>query len=228
MRNIFISDIHWNIEELEELLKLVEFSKNDVLYILWDMIDDWPPLWFEVLRYLYSLGDQCTAILWNHEQILIKNFDHIVNPLDTAPIDSDRRFIAKKIQQSSEIYDYLHGLPNYIEWANFIGVHRWLMPGKTFQEQKSQLWNIQFQRSIPFEWFQSYTEDKVVIYGHWWNKNIQKEWLTMSQKDWKLQTLCIDLWAKSPYGNLWAYILETGEMISVPWALNKLISSTIK
>ena len=67
-----VSDIHNDYQKFCELLKMIEFSKDDKLFILGDLFDrsDYNPnpvdLYFKVME----LGDNCSMIRGNHDEWL--------------------------------------------------------------------------------------------------------------------------------------------------------------
>ncbi len=67
-----VSDIHNDYQKFCELLKVIEFSKEDKLFILGDLFDrsDYNPnpvdLYFKVME----LGDNCSMIRGNHDEWL--------------------------------------------------------------------------------------------------------------------------------------------------------------
>ena len=75
-----ISDIHNNSKKFRELLKRLDFNKDDRLYIAGDIFDrgsvpDPLGLYHSILR----LGEQCVVIRGNHEQALAEYIIHYYN-----------------------------------------------------------------------------------------------------------------------------------------------------
>ena len=63
------SDLHGCFDEFMELLKKINFSNNDIMYILGDNIDRGPkPI--ELLKYIYE-HDNIISLIGNHEEFLL-------------------------------------------------------------------------------------------------------------------------------------------------------------
>lgn len=81
--NYIISDIHNNNEKFNKLLKVINFSESDHLYILGDLFDrshsDADPVgvYFTVLK----LGQQCSVVQGNHDAWLA---DYILDYYDES------------------------------------------------------------------------------------------------------------------------------------------------
>lgn len=67
--NYVISDLHGCYDEFIQLLKQINFSNNDTMYILGDNIDRGPNS-IEILRYIYE-HDNIISLIGNHELYLI-------------------------------------------------------------------------------------------------------------------------------------------------------------
>ena len=70
--NYVISDIHNDYDRFCEMLKKIEFSTDDHLYILGDVFDhsNYNPNPVELYFKILSLGDSCTVIRGNHDHWL--------------------------------------------------------------------------------------------------------------------------------------------------------------
>ena len=66
MATYALGDIQGCYDELQELLKKVNFSKNDKLWLAGDLVNRGPKS-LETIRFLYSLRDQVTVVLGNHD-----------------------------------------------------------------------------------------------------------------------------------------------------------------
>jgi hypothetical protein len=220
MRNIFVSDIHGYFPEFERLLKEVCFSKQDILYILGDMIND-GDYSLEVLKYMGSLWERCRAILWNHEEMYLRNLERYTSENCNVPIWKYTRELAHQIKKEPGILEYLQSLPHYLEGDNFIGVHRGLIPGITFEDQKESLGLPESQKQIPMNWYETYFGEKMVLYGHWGTQVYrQQSHFPSFHSDGRLKTLCIDAGIKERWGSLGAFILEEQELVLIPDGYN--------
>lgn len=119
-----ISDIHGEYGMLCRLLEKINFSKDDRLFVLGDMIDKGRDS-VRVLKLLSSMPN-VYCIQGNHEYDFIKyyhslmqsaqEYDEVLKKLKSCfPYDGDLL--------DWETVDWLEGLPYYIETEDFIGVH---------------------------------------------------------------------------------------------------------
>lgn len=119
-----ISDIHGEYGMLCRLLEKINFSKDDRLFVLGDMIDKGRDS-VRVLKLLSSMPN-VYCIQGNHEYDFIKyyhslmqsaqDYDEVLKKLKSCfPYDGDLL--------DWETVDWLEGLPYYIETEDFIGVH---------------------------------------------------------------------------------------------------------
>ncbi|MBU2708026.1 symmetrical bis(5'-nucleosyl)-tetraphosphatase [Zooshikella marina] len=71
MTTFAVGDIQGCFDELQQLLTQVEFDPlRDELWVVGDIVNRGPKS-LETLRYLYSLGDRCKAVLGNHDLHLL-------------------------------------------------------------------------------------------------------------------------------------------------------------
>jgi serine/threonine protein phosphatase 1 len=67
------SDLHGCFDEFMELLRKINFSGNDIMYVLGDNIDRGPkPI--ELLKYIYE-HDNVISLMGNHEEFLLDYID---------------------------------------------------------------------------------------------------------------------------------------------------------
>jgi bis(5'-nucleosyl)-tetraphosphatase (symmetrical) len=198
-RTIFIGDIHGCYDEFQLLLDKLKVKDNDMIYLVWDMINKWPKSW-KIIKFLYKNQNQFKCVLWNHE----------LKFLDWLELSNERYHnsifnkLEDKFTKNPEILNFFKGIPLYIEEDNFLLIHWWLNPSKTLEEHTpNEITNIREVNEQP--WYEQYTWDKMVVYGHW-----ALNWLSIRDKTIGLDTGC-------PYGwALTAYILETWEVYSQP------------
>ena len=68
------SDLHGCFDEFSELLKLINFSSNDTMYILGDIIDRGPkPV--QLLTHIFE-HDNIIPLMGNHEEYLLDYADN--------------------------------------------------------------------------------------------------------------------------------------------------------
>lgn len=195
-RTIFIWDIHWCYKEFKLLLEKLNLSKEDKVYLTWDLIDKWPKS-YKVLKYIYKNKKQFKFVLWNNEINFLKY-------IETWEFNYNKKEIKKlksKLDEKPKILDFLKNTPLYIEKDNFILIHAWLTPSKKLEEHTKE--EITTIRDINNEaWYKQYNWTKKIIYWHWW-----VDWLRIRNNTVWLDTWCV-YWKR-----LTAYILETGEII---------------
>ena len=92
MATYAIGDIQGCYDELLMLLKKVEFSDNDRLWLAGDLVNRGPKS-LETLRFLHSLGNQVTIVLGNHDLHMLAVYNGVIkakrsdtfNDILTAP-----------------------------------------------------------------------------------------------------------------------------------------------
>lgn len=71
-----MSDIHGRLDLFEKMLKKINFSKNDMLFILGDMVDRGGDLSLLLkVQEMHNKG-QCVAIMGNHEKMLLNTLNN--------------------------------------------------------------------------------------------------------------------------------------------------------
>ena len=86
MSTFVISDIHGQLEQLKMLIKKMNLTLEDELYILGDIVDRGPDS-VKALQYLMSLPN-CHCIAGNHEVMLLENMKLLLNEIDEDFLDS--------------------------------------------------------------------------------------------------------------------------------------------
>ena len=130
LRTICISDAHACIDELKELLKKVQYKKEeDRLIICGDAINRGPGS-LECIRLIRELGAE--MIMGNHENHFLRWYKGKQDPywLATRP---------HYAQFSDEDVTFINNLPLYIKIApNFYAVHAGIKPGITVEQQRRE------------------------------------------------------------------------------------------
>ncbi|MBE6664019.1 MAG: hypothetical protein E7602_05895 [Ruminococcaceae bacterium] len=120
-----LSDIHGEYDLFCALLKRIEFSENDTIYICGDIIDKGEKS-IQLARYISSF-ENMHCIIGNHELAFLNYYNSL---LRSSPDDFDE--VLKKLQKyfcedgkflDWKLVDWLEGLPSYIEEEDFICVH---------------------------------------------------------------------------------------------------------
>ncbi len=209
MRKIFIGDVHGCFEELQLLLEKLEYTADDQIYFVGDVINKGPQS-ANCLKWVRESGSK--MVLGNHEAKFLEFLEG--------------KFSSPKFQKISEQLDkedlkFLKSLPLYIEEEDFLLVHAGLKP-KTHPQNTPRhvLLNIRtwdglgknlWQEQDP-AWHDLYTDPKLVIYGHWATQGL------------KVKTNCIGLDSGCCYGKkLSALVLPDREILQVD-ALSQYVS----
>lgn len=223
-----MSDIHGKYEKYAEMLKKIEFSKDDELIVVGDIVDRGEkPI--EVLRDMMS-RENVTPIIGNHDlvalTVLPQLYEAILNGgeideklketlniwLDDGGNTTANGFCGlSSDNERLEILDYLDEFLPYeaidIEEKTFVMVHAGLgnfRPDKKFREYTEE--ELLFSRPEPNErYFEN--EDIIVIVGH-------TPTLTITGKAEILKSegkIFIDCGACYPSGRLACLCLETME-----------------
>ena len=120
-----ISDIHGEYELFRKLLKKIDFSDFDEMYICGDIIDKGKSS-VKLAKYISSFSN-IYCILGNHELAFLKYYHSI---LEASPSDFEE--VLKKLKSyfpndgyllDWDLVDWFDSLPAYIEKDDFICVH---------------------------------------------------------------------------------------------------------
>jgi hypothetical protein len=212
-RTLFIGDIQGCYDEFVVLLAKLQYDKNnDRLFLVGDVINRGPKS-KEVLNYLLK-NPQINVVMGNHEYHFLK---WIENP-DRSETSSFTRLYQQLEDELDSYINLIKSWPFFIEENNFIVVHAGLWPDKKPENTESEL--LCSMREIEFNtkkapWFEFYTLEKTVIFGHWAQRGIVD-----LPKVKGLDSGCV-------YGNaLSAYILEENKIINT--SANKMWYDPIK
>ena len=196
-RNIFIGDIHWCFNEFKLLLKKLDIKDTDHVFLTWDLILKWPKS-LKVLKYVYKNRKTFSFVLGNKEYEVLEG---IRNDNYDSP---EKRKIGEKLKNKyPELLKYLKKAPYFIEHSDFILIHGWVIPWKPLKDHCPL--ELCYLREYMWKpWYEYYTGDKKIIYGHW-----SLDWLKIRTNTIWLDTWCVYGW------ELTAYILETSELIQI-------------
>lgn len=196
-RTIFIWDIHGCYDEFQLLLEKLSLQEDDLVYILWDMINKWPKSW-KTLKFIYKNRHQFKAIKGNHELAFL---EYLEKRKIGIYKNNDFKKLEKKLEKHPQILQYLKDLPLYIEHENHIILHAGIPPKKSpIESSPWELTSLREYKGKP--WYEYYTGEKTIIYGHWALDGLRI----------RSNTIWLDSWCV--YGRaLSAYILESWEII---------------
>lgn len=231
MSTYVIGDIHGEFEQLNTLLKKMNFNKNDYLYVMGDVVDRGPnPI--RCLQYLMSLPN-CTCIIGNHEVMAYKCLKLLQNEVTEefiAKLNNDdilslsdwienggnptiEEFASLSEEEANDILDFIGEFEAYqeinINGTEYVLVHAglghdfcYLTPMEEYLIEELVWYRTDY--SIP------YFEDKIVITGH-----TPTQMIPENDKPGYIYKgnnhIALDCCACSSKGRLAGICLETGE-----------------
>lgn len=210
-RTFFIGDVHGCYDELIALVKHAGIADEDDLYFVWDLINKWPKS-LEVVEFVRHRPNTW-SVIGNHEYFSFPD-EKMLRDVDEGRVVLSewwRKWVHAQKEKSKPLeevlnkngnLDWLRSLPRIIEHDDFIVIHGWIHPdyGLATPPEISTL--IREYNWKP--WYEYYTGDKLVIYGHW-----AAEWLRVRANTIWLDTGCCF------GGALTAYCLENREFYQV-------------
>lgn len=170
MRILAISDIHGCLYTFKALLKQINFSKKDRLYLIGDFIDRGPYSKgvIDHVWYLIEEGYSITCIKGNHEQMLlngITDFDTAKNWLFHGGSQTLDSFKAMNLAAIPKKYiDWMKSLPHSVATPDYIFVHAGLnfdVPNP-YEAKHSMLWIRNWYENINYNWLGK----RIIVHGH--------------------------------------------------------------
>lgn len=140
-RTIIISDIHGCIDEFDEMLRTVSYSKNhDRVILLGDLVDRGPDS-LAVVQKARKMNLEC--VMGNHDLKILKWHNNRGTKADVY----DRNDFYAKL--TDEDINYIFHMPTYIKLEeNFIAVHAGLKPGiPVSMQSKEDLTSLRYTDS---------------------------------------------------------------------------------
>ena len=204
-RTIVVGDLHGCYDELLDLLDKVSFASDDRLICVGDLITKGPKN-REVLD-RFMTDPQFTSVIGNHDLALRRRWNG-----EKFKLKASQKPTHKELKKEKERYlPFLNQLPFTIDLGTHLVVHAGLRPGIEFHSQTTEdmtelrsLGENRESRKGP-PWYDEYDGEKIVLFGHWPAAEPRR-----GKKAIGLDTGCV-------YGGqLTAYIVETGELTSVP------------
>ena len=204
-RTIVVGDLHGCYDELLDLLDKVSFGSEDRLICVGDLITKGPKN-REVLDRFMS-DPQFTAVIGNHDLALRRRWNG-----EKFKLKPSQKPTHKELKKDKERYvPFLNQLPFTIDLGTHLVVHAGLRPGVELYSQTTEdmtelrsLGEDRASRKGP-PWYDAYDGEKIILFGHWPAAEPRR-----GKKAIGLDTGCV-------YGGqLTAYIVETGELTSVP------------
>jgi hypothetical protein len=204
-RTMVVGDLHGCYDELLDLLDKVGFGSEDRLICVGDLITKGPKN-REVLD-RFMTDPQFTSVIGNHDLALRRRWNG-----EKFKLKGSQKPTHKELKKDKERYvPFLNSLPFTIDLGTHLVVHAGLRPGLEFHSQTTE--DMTELRSLGEDrasrkgtpWYDVYDGEKIVLFGHWPSQEPRR-----GKKAIGLDTGCV-------YGGqLTAYIVETGEITSVP------------
>ncbi len=209
MKTWAISDIHGCFHSFLSLLNKMDFTFEDKLFVLGDIIDRWPYS-RELVDYLMSMKN-CTPLMGNHEEMML------------SCLENDKYFYlwcSVGGQETLESFNVGHPCELDEKYINWFGeLHIYVTYGKhvlshagvdlnqpypfkmTDEKREYILWNRDVQRDFSGKY--------ILVIGH---TPLDVELIKDSMEE---EVICIDGGCVFD-GQLVAFCLDTHELLSVP------------
>lgn len=164
-----ISDVHGNYNLLVKLLKKIQFSKNDILYVLGDVIDKGKDVDKLLNLLLVKLKDNAIVLAGNHEYEFVKFIYDLIekDASDDEIIKSSQKFLNIKTITFEQI-DMIMNMQYYYEEEDFILVHAGIpfdLRGNPISLKDATIEDLVYDRRFKNENFLP-PNIKCVIFGH--------------------------------------------------------------
>lgn len=206
-RTIVIGDIHGCFDELILLFEKVGLGSGDRVVAVGDLVTKGPRN-KEVLE-LFMTDARLTSVLGNHDLALLRFWRGEIDTLKNHQQRTHNELHANQTRYC----EYLASLPFIIDLGSHLVVHAGLRPGIAPEEQSPE--DLTELRTLGIDrtsregrpWYEAYTSDKVVLFGHW------------PSPEPRLASHAIGLDTGCVYGYaLTSYVIQSGEFFSVPAA----------
>jgi len=206
-RTFVVGDIHGCYEELLALIRSVGLKDSDRLISVGDLVTKGPQS-REVLE-LFMSDSRFSAVIGNHDRALLEYWKGLRKKKHLKP--SQKR-CAKELKEGRDTFaEFFTSLPGYIDLGSHVVVHAGLRPGVPLAQQS--LDDLTALRTLGPDresregtpWYEAYEGDATALFGHWPSAAPRR-----GPRAIGLDTGCV-------YGfKLTAYVVETGEFVSVP------------
>ena len=204
-RTIVVGDIHGCFDELIDLLDQLHLEHDDRLIAVGDLVTKGPKN-REVLD-LFIADNRFSSVVGNHDRKIRQKLRG-----EPVRLNKDQQRVLRELNPQPEKYaTYLRSLPFTIALGRYLIVHAGLRPGVDLDKQMaSDMTEIRTMGADPpnrrgLPWYAVYRGPRTVVFGHWPAREPRRGAYAVG-----LDTGCV-------YGGrLTAYVLESGEFVSVP------------
>ncbi|MCP9493680.1 MAG: metallophosphoesterase [Pyrinomonadaceae bacterium MAG19_C2-C3] len=207
-RTIIVGDIHGCYVELNDLFELIQLTANDRVIAVGDLIVKGTDSAAVLNRFIED--ERFSSVIGNHDLGVLNHWR------GHGKVKRQQAACAEELSGDKARFEtYLAALPKLIELENHIIVHAGLRPRVELQNQSLQ--DCTELRTLGEDhtsreglaWYEVYRGVKPVVFGHWAGTQVRRPQLKPECAT-GIDTGCV-------YGNrLTAYILESGELPSVP------------
>lgn len=221
-----IGDLHGCYDEAVHLLEKCKVTAADHVIFVGDLVDRGPDSGkcVDLAIRREKIQEKPAAILGNHEEKHL-DYEDIVSRLGRPPHQMPPTHVATRMQLTKEHYEYMRRMPLYLRIPehNVVAVHAGVFPGRTIEKQDPRhLLHIQMinpqtsdksmwaSRVPPNEkgwefWHRFWDGPERIVFGH-------------SVLDRPLiRDKAVGIDGGACFGmELWAFILPTNEIVSVP------------
>lgn len=164
-----VSDIHGNYDLLVKLLKKINFSKKDMLFVLGDVIDKGKDVDRLLNLLLIKLENNAVVLAGNHEYDFIKFMTDLIikDASDDELIDNAKRYLGIN-NISIEQIDMIMNLGYYYEENDFVLVHAGIpfdIKGNPIELEEADIEDLVYDRRFKDKNFLP-PNTKCVIFGH--------------------------------------------------------------
>lgn len=203
-RTIVIGDIHGCYDELVELLGKLTFAREDRVVAVGDLTVKGPKS-REILD-LFSSDARFSSVAGNHDLALVRHW----RDENVSLKPSQATALAELQTPDDRYFRYLASLPLLISLDSHVVIHAGLRPGVSFDDQSAddlvELRTLGDDRTSRegTPWYEVYAGPATALFGHWPARQPR-----IGNHAIGLDTGCV-------YGGqLTAYVIETGEFVSV-------------
>ena len=164
-----VSDVHGNYELLVKLLKKINFSKNDTLFVLGDVIDKGKDVQ-KLLNLLFGeLRDNSVVLAGNHEYELIKRVTDLIvkDASDEEIVNESKKFLGVEKLSIQDVDDIMN-MPYFHEEDDFVLIHAGVpfdIKGNMIPLEQAPIEDLVYDRRFKRESFLP-PNTKCVIFGH--------------------------------------------------------------
>jgi hypothetical protein len=205
-RTIVVGDLHGCYDELIDLLAKINFSSNDRVVAVGDLVVKGPKN--RQILDLFISDHRFTSVLGNHDLALLELWRG-----EKLKFTGEQKIVGRDLEVNRKRYSsFLSSLPLMIDLGSHVVIHAGLRPGLPLDQQKAadllELRTLGTKKRTSRKgtpWYEVYDGEKIVLFGHWPAKEPR-----VGPRAIGLDTGCV-------YGRrLTAYIVESDEFVSVP------------